>query len=79
MLEVGVSQPGLGLNSIETRTHFAAWAITSSPLILSFDVRDRGLTQKLWPLLSNRDIIRVNQDWAGHSGRCVYHWKLPCD
>ena len=71
MLEIGVTQNGLKLNAAETKTHFAAWAIISSPLILSFDVRDRSLTKELWPLISNKDIIAVNQDWAGHSGRCV--------
>ena len=34
MLEVGRLA-----NNTESRTHFASWAIISSPLILSFDLR----------------------------------------
>eukprot|EP01046_Picozoa_sp_COSAG06_P050155 COSAG06_NODE_7877_length_2345_cov_9.581923_3_plen_133_part_00 len=32
------TQVGNGLNPIESRTHFAAFAITSSPLVLGFDL-----------------------------------------
>jgi len=70
MLEVGcqhgpggASDPGLTL--AETRTHFAAWAIISAPLTLSHDVNNDTIMDQVWPLISNREIIAVNQAWAG--------------
>eukprot|EP00929_Paragymnodinium_shiwhaense_P084188 TRINITY_DN44_c0_g1_i4.p1 TRINITY_DN44_c0_g1~~TRINITY_DN44_c0_g1_i4.p1 ORF type:complete len:448 (-),score=88.85 TRINITY_DN44_c0_g1_i4:253-1542(-) len=59
---------GQGMNDYETRSHFAAWAIASAPLILSHDVLNNTLMDKLWPLIANPEIIAVNQAWAGHSG-----------
>ena len=93
MLEVGRLK-----NYSESRTHFSAWAVMSSPLILSFDLRvDKvralaacllslracrpaaacswavsGLRWQvmdaMWPIISNRDVLAVNQRWAGHPG-----------
>ena len=91
MLEVGRLK-----NYSESRTHFSAWAVMSSPLILSFDLRVdkvRALTacllslracrcvllsreavlrwqvmDAMWPIISNRDVLAVNQRWAGHPG-----------
>ncbi|KAL1511645.1 hypothetical protein AB1Y20_004937 [Prymnesium parvum] len=78
MLEVGVACseggdcPGgtldLGLNAAETRAHFGAWAIVSSPLILSHDVTDPAIAAAVWPVIANKEVIAVNQAWAGHSG-----------
>ena len=66
-LQVGVDREGK-LNPAETRTHFAAWAIVSSPLFLNHDVRDEQVNDRVWDLITNREILEVNQDWAGHSG-----------
>jgi len=73
MLEVGCQHgPGgkgdPGLSEAETRTHFAAWAIVSSPLVISHDVNNKTIQDKIWPVISNKEIIAVNQAWAGHSG-----------
>jgi len=64
MLEVGVD----GLNDAETRSHFGAWCIVSSPLTLSHDVNDDSVSDAVWPVISNKEAIAVNQAWAGHSG-----------
>jgi hypothetical protein len=37
----------------EDRSHFGAWVIVSSPLILGYDINNRSLTQKIWPIISN--------------------------
>eukprot|EP01052_Picozoa_sp_SAG31_P016965 SAG31_NODE_1143_length_9694_cov_5.541011_2_plen_183_part_00 len=63
MLEVGRLK-----NYYESRTHFSAWAIMSSPLILSFDLREDKVMDEMWPIISNRDVIAVNQRWAGSPG-----------
>ncbi len=68
MLEVGVSTHVGRLSPAEARTHFGAWAIVSSPLVLSHNVTDRRATDELWELIANREAIAINQAWAGHSG-----------
>ena len=73
MLEVGCQHgPGgpqdPGLTHAETRTHFGAWAIVSSPLVLSHDVTNSKVMDAVWPLISNKEAIAINQAWAGHSG-----------
>jgi len=73
MLEVGcqhgpggASDPGLTFN--EARSHFAAWAIVSSPLTLSHDANNDTIMDAIWPIIANKEIIAVNQAWAGYSG-----------
>jgi len=64
MLEVGVP----GLSETEWRMHFGAWAIVSSPLVLSHDVNNDTVMDAVWPIIANKEVIAVNQAWAGHSG-----------
>ena len=73
MLEVGCRGgpngiEDVGLNLAETRTHFAAWAIMSSPLFLSHDVTNETIMDQVWPIISNKEVIAINQAWAGFSG-----------
>jgi len=69
MMEVG-RMP----NYAEDRSHFGAWAVTSSPLILGYDLNDEKVTDKIWDIISNQEVIAVNQQWAGHPGRLVKEW-----
>jgi len=55
----------------EDRAHFGAWCIVSSPLILGYDLTDDAKTDRVWPIISNREAIAVNQAWAGHPGRML--------
>ena len=56
MLEVG------NLASFnEDRSHFGAWCIVSSPLILSFDLTNADTYTRVWPIISNKEAIQVNQ------------------
>ena len=70
MLQVGNlrSSP---LAKAETRTHFGAWCIVSSPLILGFDLSDQTMMAEVWPVISNREAIGINQAWAGDPGRLL--------
>jgi len=69
MLEVGNFG---GSHMIEqSRTHFGAWCIVSSPLILSFALDNDDVTDAIWPIITNQEAIAVNQAWAGHPGRLV--------
>ena len=66
MLEVGNLA-----NATEDRSHFGAWAIVSSPLILSFNLSDQARMQRAWSIISNRAVLEVNQRWVGSPGRRV--------
>jgi hypothetical protein len=66
MLEVGNLA-----NATEDRSHFGAWAIVSAPLILSFDLTDVRRIERAWPIISNVDVLAVNQRWAGDPGRRI--------
>jgi alpha-galactosidase len=73
MLEVGcqhgpggASDPGLSV--AETRTHFGAWVIVSSPLTLSHDVNNDTIMDAIWPVIANKEVIAVSQTYAGYSG-----------
>jgi hypothetical protein len=73
MLEVGCQHgPGgpsdPGLSDDETASHFGAWCIVSSPLILSHDLTNQTVMDRVWPLISNKDALKVNQAWDGFSG-----------
>lgn len=65
MLQVGVRH---GLNYHETRSHFGGWAIVSSPLTLSHDVNDDAVMDVIWDIISNREVLAVNQAYYGDSG-----------
>ena len=56
----------------ESRTQFGVHCVSSSPLVLSFDLLDprKGLngTHSIWPILTNDAAIKVNQQWAGSAG-----------
>lgn len=73
MLQVGCQHgPGgshdPGLSAEETRTHFGAWAIVSSPLTLSHDVHNDTITDAIWDVITNTEVLEVNQAYVGDSG-----------
>lgn len=53
---------------VESRTHFAVWSITSSPLILGFDLTDTSIYDAVYPIISDKLMLAVNQAWQGDSG-----------
>jgi hypothetical protein len=55
----------------EDRAHFGAWAIVSSPLTLGYDLTDDRITERLWPIISNRLALSINRAWAGSPGKLV--------
>lgn len=66
MLVVGMHGKGNvglgGCTDIEYKTHFSAWAMLNSPLMIGCDVRNMSPETKA--ILTNKDIIAVNQDPA---------------
>lgn len=67
MLEVGNG----GMTDVEYRSHFSLWAIMAAPLIAGNDVAT--MTPATHEILTNREIIAVDQDPLGVQGRRV--WK----
>ena len=64
MLEVGRLA-----NATEDRTHFGLWAIASAPLILGFDAADAKVMDRVWSIVTNREVLHVSQSYAGSAGR----------
>lgn len=58
MMEVGN-----GMSEAEDRSHFSLWAMLNSPLIAGNDLRNMSETTR--KILTNKDIIALNQDPAG--------------
>ncbi|KAI3925036.1 hypothetical protein MKW98_009686 [Papaver atlanticum] len=65
MLEVGNG----GMTYQEYRAHFSIWALMKAPLLVGCDVRN--MTSETFELLSNEEVIAVNQDHLGVQGRKV--------
>ncbi|XAR71871.1 Alpha-galactosidase [Bertholletia excelsa] len=66
MLEVGNG----GMTYQEYRAHFSIWALMKAPLLIGCDVRN--LTAETFEILSNKEVIAVNQDPLGIQGRKVH-------
>jgi len=67
MLEVGNSDDGAGnVTDVEYQSHFSLWAISAAPLIAGNDLRNMSETTKA--ILTNREIIAINQDALGLQG-----------
>jgi len=64
MLEVG-----RGLTAEEDRSHFSMWCILSSPLVLGNDMTN--ITQTTKNILTNAEVIAVNQDTTGLQAKIV--------
>jgi alpha-galactosidase len=76
MMEVGN-----GMTEGEDRAHFTMWCMLASPLIAGNDVRN--MTDKTRQLLTNKNVISINQDKLGiqaflqHQKDSVDTWIKP--
>jgi len=66
MLEVGNGK----LSLAENRTHFSMWAMLASPLLAGNDLPH--MKPEIKAILTNKDVIAINQDPLGHQARYVY-------
>ncbi|XP_044462263.1 alpha-galactosidase 3 [Mangifera indica] len=66
MLEVGNG----GMTYQEYRSHFSIWALMKAPLLVGCDIRN--MTAETFEIISNQEVIAVNQDPLGVQGRKVY-------
>jgi len=67
MLEVGNG----GMSDSEYRAHFSLWAMLAAPLIAGNDLRD--MRPEIHDILTNKEVIAVDQDPLGREGERV--WK----
>jgi alpha-galactosidase len=65
MLEVGNG----GLTLEENRSHFSFWALLAAPLMAGNDLA--AMTSEIRDILTNREVIAVDQDPLGMQGRKV--------
>lgn len=56
MLEVGNFPSGddPAKAFLESRTHFGAWCIVSSPLVLGLDITNNTRLDSVWGIISNK-------------------------
>ena len=65
MLEVGNG----GMSAVEYRTHLSLWAMIGAPLMAGNDLR--SMTPEIRDILTNREVIAVDQDRLGKGG-----WRI---
>jgi alpha-galactosidase len=65
MLEVGNG----GMTTEEYRAHISMWSLLNAPLIAGNDLRSMDATTL--SLLTDPDVLAVNQDWAGTQGHKI--------
>ncbi|KHN14744.1 Alpha-galactosidase [Glycine soja] len=65
MLEVGNG----GMTTEEYRAHFSIWALAKAPLLVGCDIQ--AMDNTTYELISNREVVAVNQDKLGIQGKKV--------
>lgn len=72
----GETMPKLGgCTDEEYRTHFSLWAIMNSPLMIGCDIRK--MTPATKEILTNKDVIAINQDIECRGPYCIKQWNNP--
>jgi alpha-galactosidase len=66
MLEVGNG----GMSTDEYKTHMTLWAMSAAPLLMGHDLRTTSASELA--LLTNREVIAIDQDAKGIQGSAVY-------
>ncbi len=64
-----------GCTDEEYRTHFSLWAIMNSPLMIGCDIRN--MTPATKEILTNKDVIAINQDIECRGPYCIKQWNNP--
>jgi alpha-galactosidase len=65
MLEVGNG----GMSTAEYRAHFSMWCLLAAPLMAGNDIR--SMTPQIHDILTNKEVIAIDQDPAGIEGHRV--------
>ena len=65
MLEVGNGH----MTYVEYQTHFSLWAISKAPLLIGCDLT--SMSNETFEILSNKEVIDINQDKLGEQGHKI--------
>ena len=65
MLEVGNRH----MTYVEYQTHFSLWAISKAPLLIGCDLT--SMSNETFEILSNKEVIEINQDKLGEQGHKI--------
>jgi alpha-galactosidase len=65
MLEIGNG----GMTADEYRTHLSLWSLAAAPLLAGNDLR--SMSEETKQILLNREVLAVDQDPAGQSGKPI--------
>jgi alpha-galactosidase len=65
MLEVGNG----GMTALEYRAHFSLWCMLAAPLMAGNDLKN--MTPEIQQILTNKEVIAIDQDALGMEGRRV--------
>ena len=68
MLMIGMN----GLTDTMNKSHMTMWCMLNSPLMLGLDLRRVTKGDTLWNIISNKDIIELNQDALGIQAKRIY-------
>ena len=68
MLEIGNGHCSVD----EYKTHFSLWSVLKAPLIIGNDIRTLQTGDEIYNILSNKEVIAVNQDPLGAQARIVW-------
>lgn len=74
---VGQGSPPGNLTYEESKSHFTAWALLKSPLLISADLTTA--TKETFEILGNRDIIKINQDPNVGESISPFRWGINPD
>lgn len=66
MLEIGNGH----MTDTEYRTHMSLWSMLAAPLIAGNDVRN--MSAPIHDILTNREVIAIDQDKAGHPAKRIW-------
>lgn len=68
MLMIGMN----GLSLTMNKTHFTMWCMMNSPLLLGLDLRRVQKGDELYNIITNKDLIDLNQDKLGIQAKRIY-------
>lgn len=68
--DMDMLQVGRGMSYEEDKTHFSMWCMLNSPLLAGNDLR--SMTKQTIGILTNKELIALNQDTGFHQAKRVF-------
>jgi len=72
MMMIGMN----GLTEVMSKTHMTMWCMMNSPLMLGMDLRRMEKGDALYKIVSNVDLIALNQDALGVQAKRIFSSKI---